>query len=113
MLTITLDPTGEYSGQFTHRALINDCIGSLGAWILDAPNDVPLKDFMIASYGYGMSSNELEGKVDTDLVYHYPGDSPLAPFAVFVRGGETVAIYPYGFVVFLSGNDAPYMVRMD
>ena len=74
-----------------------------------------LNDFMpnIEKF-YGFPTYEMQGTVDSDGVYHYPGDPDLQPLAKFIIPSLDLVgyQYDYGIVAFVS-KDYTTVIRMD
>ena len=95
--------------------------GALTDFILETPDDVRIRDYVIEQYmraAVCVHTPELVLDGDGRLI-HTPAhpengiDPPLVPLLVFCRNKETVYIYQHAFIAFKESGEKDYITRMD
>ena len=117
-LELIINPTGKSDLPPLH------CLAAYGGilvnWMLETPKDQTMRAYMFSRYCSDEDMAELPAGsfIDSEGFYRYRDaegeeDEPLPPMIIVKRGTEEIRIYPYAFVAFLSGDDAPFFARLD
>lgn len=74
----------------------------------------PAREQANANYQHGGGWHPTEGfTLNEDMTITYPGDPPMAPFAMWKIRNEMVVMYPYGWVMILQRDRSFEVARMD
>ena len=101
--------------------IIESVGGLLAYWALGTPKGDTMRGFIAENYCAPLEACEIPGNAFLDSRGYFcyetdddePNDPPLPPMIEFERGDEKLIIFQYAICAFISGNDAPYFVRLD
>lgn len=115
---LMVDPTGHFKGVEEAR-LLQAC-GLIPGWIMDwtlnHSTDLPLRDYLDQTYGFGLYDMGPKASIDADGVYRYPGDSDLYPLISFSTPIGKLYMYQYAIVAIPVEKDGvtdTFITRMD
>ena len=111
MMAFFLDPCGHYN----HDA--DDIIKALGILPAFAGSFEGGSFIQYMADQYGLPLIELDGDVNDNMIFNYPGDEPQYPLCVaFDQLGNTAIFYPHSFVALIEVTEAAIrriITRMD
>lgn len=111
---LAIDPNNKFPG--VEQARILEACGLIPGWIMDwtlnHSEDLPLKDYLDQTYGFGLYAMGEKTTIDPDGTYHYPEDPDLHPLISFTTPLGTLYMYQYAIVA-IPTEDGLFVTRMD
>jgi hypothetical protein len=104
------DPLNKFRHVNPH--MMNNLLGLIPYWI-NFLDERSFKDQVEEKYGFGpLHRWSPAGKISEEGVYSSSGDPDLYPLAKWVRGDETVYLYEYAIIAFVTPEDT-FVTRVD
>lgn len=110
---ITLDPNKQYE-QYAKSWFIEQ-VGIIWLWATAWEGKGSLITHIQDSYGMGeLYQFSDKGHVQEDNSYTFPGDPILHPLAIIEIGDiDKIICYPHAIIAICSGDDNPFITRVD